>query len=290
MFVNPSDTTTSDNTKPTITMSGTRRYSTLSELLCSLDLVGMNEDLRLEGSNHRNCPGCHEPYSLNSLEFGKRVEYPVRRCCGVNELSTENGVVGWTNHQQDSLWQHIWWFFVQKPVVFTIWSLFSLAGALGVLTTMAEVFTIYLPVFLAYIWAEVFTIWLPVLLAYVWAVAEVFTIPWPVFIAGLWGIVITSLFLLAGVWRRLTEKEKPVLCTIWVLFFLTGVWGVPTATAEMFTIWSPVFLAAVWDVAEVFTILWLLFIRMLVWPVVIVFTISLLFFLVDVSGIITEEG
>ena len=82
MSANPGDTTTSDNTKSTITMSGNPRYSTLLEFLCSLDLVGIDEDLRLEGPKHQNCPGCHEPYSLNSWEFGKRVEYPVRRFCG----------------------------------------------------------------------------------------------------------------------------------------------------------------------------------------------------------------
>lgn len=36
----------------------------------------------LEGLEDRNCPDCHEPYSINSWEFGKKVEYPVRRVCG----------------------------------------------------------------------------------------------------------------------------------------------------------------------------------------------------------------
>ena len=56
-------------------------YTTQLEFLCSLDFRdGMEGDL--EGLEDQNCPDCHEPYSINSWEVGKKVEYPVRRVCG----------------------------------------------------------------------------------------------------------------------------------------------------------------------------------------------------------------
>ena len=53
-------------------------YTAHFEFWCSLDLDGIEEDL----FDQPNCPNCHEPFNTKIWEFGKRVEYRVRRSCG----------------------------------------------------------------------------------------------------------------------------------------------------------------------------------------------------------------